>query len=574
MPYQSRSAMTGTTHDEGGAMASRLVEVQSLIEDRFLAAGDVLCHAVDGIGTLIAGLDQLIEAMDLTTIAATTADLNLAAAKLTALPGAQSKRRTVIEFLLDQRETLVGKIAEMRRSLSYMRAFSINIKITASGISTSDAEFGLVAHDISQCIEAGGQEILGLEADTSALTTELQKALADGAVLDERCHELIPAIPNELGASSVVIDRHYHEVAAAAEAAGNVARDVRSKVGRVLGALQIGDSTSQRVDHAQATLGILARYQAGLSPRQCDRLGEFIHTLLSAQLTATVDDFTHNVAEIETSMAALIGNLSDLLRLRDAAYGRAAGEKDGFLRALSRQIEVALALVIEIEAADRVAADTGTLVAAAANNLAARVTSIQAIKTDVSFMAINTTLSSNRVGEIGRPLRVVAVELSQHGGHLESSAAECIGVLDKVVRSATELAGGAAREGGSQPDTEAAAKALSAASARIRSAGDRTETGIAVLANQGEALLGSLGQFSNHFDLSKDIEEPLRAAATRLAALGLASMAATDDISEPLRALLTELGNLYTMEQERAVHAQMTKSWGIGPLVSRPLATI
>ena len=566
MTSQPLAAVAGLTHPDSQALGSRLIAVQALIEGKFLAAGEVLCQAVDGIGSLIAGLDRLIEALDPATTAATTVDLGFAATKLSALPAAQSKRRHVIEYLLGLRAPLERCIAEMQRSLSYMRAYSINIKITASAIATGDPEFGLFAHEISQCIEAGGQEIRGLEADVTALQAELHKAQAHGATLEARCNELIPAIPDELSASSAVIGQHHDKVAGAAETARRLANDVQAKVGRVLGALQIGDSTSQRIDHVQLGLGMLARSQAGLPSEQAEWLGSMMHPLLAAQLTATMEDFSHNVAEINTSMASLVGDLSELLRLRDAAHGRAGDEKDGLLRRLGRQIELALALVLEIEAADRVATDTGTLVAEAANNLAARVAAIQAIKADVNYMAINTTLRSRRVGEAGHPLRVVAVELGQHGGDLETSAAECVTVLDKLIVSAAELGDDKNAEPGGETETRAAARVLSNAFARIHNAGDRTEADVAALANQGQALLDSLDRFASRFDLPGEIGDTLDAVAAALDTLGSPSMPNNDDMAEPLRALSAEIHSLYTMTKERTVHEQMVASLGIRPL--------
>ncbi len=574
MKHQPLAAVAGIAQHEGLALAERLVAVQGLIEGKFLAAGEVLCQAIDGIGGLIAGLDGVIEALDPATTVATTADLGFAAEKLLALPTAQFKRRQAVEYLLGHRQSLARCIAEMQRSLSYMRAYSINIKITASAISTGDPEFGLFAHEISQCIESGGVEIHGLETDIEALESELHKAQAHGAILEGRCNELIPAVPDELSASSAVIGQHHHKVASAAEAARRLASDVQTKVGRVLSALQIGDSTSQRIDHIQLGIRMLARAQAGLSPDQGERLGGMVHSLLAAQLTATMEDFTENVVAINAGMAALVDDLSELLRLRDAAYGRAEGEKDGFLRQLGRQIELALGLVMEIEAADRVATDTGTLVAGAANNLAARVASIQAIKADVNYMAINTTLRSRRVGEAGQPLRVVAVELGQHGGDLERSAAECVTVLDKLIRSATELGDDRSAEPDGETETRAAARALSAASARIHNAGDRTETDIATLADQGEALLGSLKRFSTRFDLPGEVGDTLDAVATDLAVLGSPTLPGNDDVAAPLRALLAELAALYTMAKERAVHEQLVEFWGINPLEPCLSATV
>jgi hypothetical protein len=570
----SQSAtVSGLLHRPQGrepGVSAQLENARGVIEGNFLAAGDVLSQAVDGIGAMITALDELMETLDPATIRATTLDLSTAGASLLALPGKQATRRATIEHLGQQRVALYGCIFDMRRSLEYMGAFAINIKIAASAIVSADADFGLFAQDISKCIKQGREELDMLFADVAALQRELQKAVTNGTLLERRCEALIPAIPDELDASARVMSDHQQSVAAAAGDAGSLARDVRGKVGQILVALQIGDTTRQRIEHIQAGLGMAAERRAELSAEQTDRVAAHLHALLAAQLAATVEDFGHQAAEINQSMTGLAEDLSKLLRLRDLAYGQGAGEADGFLRKLERRVEQALGLVLEIEGADRVALETGTAVAKAARDLTARVAAIQAVKANVYYMAVNTTLKATRIGEAGRPLSVIAVELHRHSGLLEASAAECLNVLESLAGSAATLLDDPAASG-AEDETQAAAKALSAASLRIRAAGDRTEGDITVLAQQGETLQHLLHQPAR-LSLQSDISAALDEAAATLANLGADAGACDEDVAAPLSGVLARLSALYTMAQERTVHRPFVEGWGIDASEVQPEA--
>ena len=559
MTHQLLAAAAGARPTDSLALERQLGVAQGLIEGKFLAAGGVLCQAVEGIAGFMAGLDRLITALDPAMIAATTDDLGCAAATLSALPSAQAERRGLVQALLGHGRSFAQSITDMQGSLSYMRAFSTNIRITAAAISTSDPEFGLFAQDITERIEAGSQALHGLKTDVASLVAALHTAQSEGAAVEERCAALIPAIPDELTASAAMIGQHHQTVAGAAEAARRVAGHVHAKVGAVLAALQIGDSTSQRIDHVRIGLRMLAQAEAELPPGQGGGLRGPAHALLTAQLAAAMAEFMQNVDQINDSMAALVGDLNELLQLRAAAYGRGAGVDDGLLSSLGRQIELALSLVMEIEAADRAATDTAAAVAKAAGHLASQVSSIQSVKADVNYMALNTILRSNRVGEAGRPLRFVAGELGLHAGQLETSAAACVATLDKLTGCAAELGEGATTPG-DETAAQMATRSLDAAFLRIRGAGEQTETDVAALARQSGALHDSLTQFSANFDLQGEIVDMIDATASGMAP-GLPAGSDGDAAVGALQAWLAELRLLYTMAQERGVHDDMAASW-------------
>jgi hypothetical protein len=58
------------------------------------------------------------------------------------------------------------------------------------------------------------------------------------------------------------------------------------------------------------------------------------------------------------------------------------------------------------------------------------------MRADVQMMALNTTLKCSRIGETGKPLGVIAVELRAHAGHLETSAARTLTSLEGLSASA------------------------------------------------------------------------------------------------------------------------------------------
>ena len=137
------------------ALAARLEETKRAIEEKFLAAGEMLSQAIGGIDALVKSLDKLADTLNSDTVAATTSDLRAAAEKLNALPAAHVARLAAIANLGRCRGNLAEQISDMHCSLAYMRAYTVNIKIVASGIGDNAGEFELFAKDIaaSNCIK-------------------------------------------------------------------------------------------------------------------------------------------------------------------------------------------------------------------------------------------------------------------------------------------------------------------------------------------------------------------------------------------------------------------------------------
>lgn len=530
-------------------VGARLESARRVVEGRFLRAGEVLGQAVEGVGVLIASLDKLTKTLDPATVNATTSELNAAAATLFDLPQQHAARRQVIQKIRDRGDALAACIEDMRRNLAYLRVFAINIKITAGGIAAAGTEFGMFSQEIYDRIELGRTQLQAFDAELGGLQDGLAIALGREAELAEHCAGLLPAVPDGLIASSADMTAHHERVSRAAADVAALARAVQKKVGSALAALQVGDSTRQRIEHTQQGLEMLAGV-GGLDGDQHARLEAFVHGLLAAQLRATAADFHRDVARIGQNMAGIATDASEILRLRDVAFGR-ADNGQGFLKRMEGHVAQALDLVDHLDRAGQRAAALGATAATAAADLSTRIAGLQQIKTDVQQMALNTTLKCSRIGDTGKPLAVIAVELRLHAGHLETSAQDALAALTDLSESAASLS---AETDDGTPAEAGAAASLSGAAGRLRDAADSVESDLADLARQGEAVVGSLRQAAQRLDLQQEIGVVLEEAAEALAELAGAEAPRTDDLAAPLADLLARMAKTYTMASEREVH--------------------
>ncbi|WP_304169303.1 hypothetical protein [Phenylobacterium aquaticum] len=543
-------------------VTGRLEAARRVVEGRFLEAGEVLAQAVDGVGKLISSLDNLTKTLDPATVEATAAELKTAAASLLTLPERHSGRRDVVARLARRGDDLAGCIEDMKRNLAYLRVFAINIKITAGGVAAAGTEFGLFAQEICDCIELGRTQLATFDRDLRTLSGELKTAFSHEQGLAERCNSLLPKVPDGLASSAEALTAHHVQVSRAAAEVGALARAVHKKVGAALAALQIGDITRQRIEHVQQGLEALDEV-TGLAPEPRARLEAFIHGLMAAQLRAAGADFHRDVARIGTSMSGMAADASEILRLRDLAFGRADNGTGGFLGQLETHVAQAVDLVGEVERADTAAGQTGAAAAAAVGDLSAQIAGLQAIKTDVQQMALNTTLKCSRIGETGKPLAVIAVELRTQAGHLEITAHQALAALQGLAADAGGLGDGTGVETG-------AGQALSDAAARLRGANKSVEADLISLARQGETVVEALRRAATRLDFQREIGATLDEAADVLDDMAGDETPWTDDLIEVLGPLLARIAKTYTMAQERETQRQATQHLDLDAVIEAP----
>lgn len=545
-----------------GDVGARLEAARGAIEGRFLEVGDVLSTVVDGMNALIGALDRMREGISGGEVSAATRQLGEASSTLKSLPDMLRERRERLGQLVKVGDALSERIDEMRQHLAYLRVFGVNIKITSGGIVAAGPEFAIFAQEICDCIELGRGQLDTFRADLSGLDTALRGALVQEDALGRRCEDLLPAVPDALSGQAEAVAAHQARIGEITEQVAGLAREVRKKIGAALAALQIGDITRQRIEHVQLGLRLLASPQvAALQPEPRDRLTGFMNRLLAAQLAATIEDFHRDVSRIGDNVGAIALDAGEILKLRDHAQGRSAGGETSFLRGLEASVGQAFALVDDIDAGERQAEQVGQAAAQSAQDLSAQIAAIQNMRADVQMMALNTTLKCSRIGETGKPLGVIAVELRQHATHLETSAARTLTALESLAASAEGQAAQARGAGGAAQ----ASAALRDAVDRIRTTGDAVEGDLADAARQGGEVVDMLRRAAARFDFQRQIGVFLDQGADALAREAGPEDAPLGDVMAVLSPMLADMARAYTMAQEREVHAALTA--GLGEVV-------
>lgn len=538
-----------TGEQEDGAVqplaviSEKLEAARILIEGRFSDVGGRLAGSLDMVSNLIASLDHLGAALNADAVARTTQDLMSTAEGLTALPQAQHERVDRLTRLRDAGEALSNHIGEMRQTLRYLRAFALNVKVTAGSIIGGSGEFAVFADQMCSQLNLGGVELDELAEELQRLGRQLGEALEFEQTLGEKYQTVIPTIPERLATDAQAIAAHHARTSEVAATVARIARDIQMKVAKALTALQIGDITRQRIEHVQQGLALTDRIlgEADLSPEARTRARRRLVHMLAEQMADTATHFETEAAKVMHSLSGMAQDTGRILVFQDLGQGQGSGG----LRDLDASLGQAGVLVEDVgsamDNANRITRDTARAVEA----LTRRVGAIQGVKRDIQQLAINSSLRCNRLGEFGKPLNVIAVELSVHTGQLETSA-------DHTLSSLTALAELAGQDGGIDAID---GRRLDGVRSRVRQAAEVIEHDMDDLSVRGAETARSLDLATQQLGLKEDLGDALHTAAIALAEEAGPVVDDLTDIAGLVGAAMDEIGRCYTMARERTIHA-------------------
>ncbi|MEO3387225.1 chemotaxis protein [Mesorhizobium sp. CAU 1741] len=537
----SLQAISGQSPEQDFKVTGRLEQARSRLEERFLEGGAVLAGALDSVSDMVKSLDQVTAALGNDTVDSTVADLSRTTEQLLELPALHATRQENMRKLTALGITLQTHVDEMLETLRYLRTFAVTVKITGAGAS----EFAGFADEMLGKIQSGRNQVDGFASRLAQLLEQVRAAVSFGQDLRKQYDGIVPGVTRDLAADAAKMGDYHTRVRTVAASLGELVRQVQGKVAKTLSALQIGDMTRQRVEHVQAGLGLLAGARAdGPVDGEAAML-----RLLGAQMEDLVDEFNDGCGTVTSSLAGLAGDIKEVLALGKQARGNTNGG-DNFLRALETSVGVARKLVGRIEIAGQRTDEVSRSAATTARELSDAVDSIRTIKTEIQYMAINTSLRCSRMGEAGKPMNVVASELRVFANQMEVVSGRILEGLAALGAAASEL-------GADDADaTSGLGEALDNALANIREAGERMEADLKTMAAKGEHLGREVGSSVSRLDFTRELGEVLESCTLSLATEAAESVSgeAGDDISPAVLTLSEQLFKTYTMARERQVH--------------------
>ncbi len=551
MAHAATSRKFATSAD---SFVDRLEGARLQIEQRFLDGGAVLITVTEALAKLVGLLEHIGNSLKEENAAEATGRLLQTVELLHELPPAEVRRQDCVASIGRTGRLLAEHVLSMEETLRYLRTFAATAKIAGARI----PDFSSFASEIVERIEFASKEVRALSLQIRSLEAQIESAAASedsslGQYLDG-----IPSIAKRLMSNAEEIQVQRRNLSELADSVSGLARKIQNKVAHTLSAMQIGDITRQRVEHCQAVHSITEAYLAseasGLSAADRQRLLELAMTLNFELLNETTKGFDRETVKIVENIRSFSGDIRTLLDLYQTMMAQSGDDGRSPINALRGDLSAARGVVDRIDAAatgaNRLSEKTSEMV----KELTTSILTIQLVRRDIQYMALNTNLRCGKLGEEGRAINVVAGELRSFASLLDEDAEKILTGLGTLETQATGLKDW--RQATEREETSGPGAHIDAALLHITEAGASMDTNVRELRRCGEDMTSQVAEIVNSLDFRAGIGETLASCAQEA---GQARRAVKDlkGLETPLAGLSERIFKIYTMAAEREIHASV-----------------
>lgn len=520
------------------------------LDDRFVQAGTALANTYEIVERLIASLEGVANALDREEADAAIANMQSIADRLARLPGIQKARQGDLDAISQATLMLRNDVARIHRVLSFLRICGLNIKIVAAG----GEEFSGFADNMFARLDLGEGQLAGFDRETKRLVSKVTHMIGVERQLSTECAKVIPHVPKKLAENALALQRHQSDTADLARRIAEVAREIRSKVGAALGAIQIGDITRQRLEHVAAGIATLRTVIAERDMRasqEADALHAQAAALFAAQVGDTLEHFRREAHTLTRSLRGIAPDASRLLALKQGDGGLDRDNRD-FLRRLEQDIVEIETVTQQLRRADEETDRLGSATHDIAKELAERLKSVRKVQSDVEQMAWNTGLRCRRMGDDGLALAAIAAEVRQFATNLETVTKQISETFAELTAAAVSI-----RQRQEAGGTIDAGRALAESLASVRAGGERMRQNLTSLDVDAARAISMLRESTGQVDCEAEIGAALAATATQLAAIAADAKNLSAAGEEALADIFGRVARGYTMAREREVHVRV-----------------
>ena len=547
MRHENFDLGSGNTTVARAALAD-LNAIASELDACFVPVGKALLTLVETVDSVAHGLSEVRCAiMDEATERAID-DLGVATKCLLATPALQAHRRNCFAELRTKIAMLNGLSADLDRVLHMLQFYSLNVKIAAGGA----AEFVDFADEMRAQLGEGRSQLAHFGSTVAKLVNELLDMSVVDHQLASECGKLIPSVPDQLSAAADSLRQQRVQVARVVEAGEQTARSIKATIGEALAAIQVGDSTRQRIEHVAYACEQLDGV-SGLDDQIRQESEAQLAALCVAQIEAISADFVNDVRKLLTSLQNLLPNTKRLLesiRNQDSIVESAA-----LVGRLGTNIAESATLTDRLQVANVEAeAILGTVVTTIAD-LSTRVEHVRDLGIEVGYMSVNANLRCRRERAISQPVSVIAREIKAHSRIIDEISGTFVGVAEELAAISRRMSEG---EGGSHFDVQ---ESLGKSHEALKQASVRSERGVEKVSLDCGGLADHL--HSTIINLSESLETITQLDRVRDTLKPIAALAQPgriEDEDHPLHAVLHRIYSCYTMAQERLIHARFSST--------------
>ena len=539
----------------GDDVIDRLEGARLQIEQRFLDGGAILITVTEVLAKLVSLLEEIGSSLKEENAAEATAQLLQTVDLLNKLPPAEVRRQECVVSIGQTGRLLATQVLSMEETLRYLRTFAATAKIAGARI----PDFSSFASEIVERIEFATGEVKALSGQIHVLEGGIKSAAAseDGSLghyLDD-----IPSIVQRLLSNAEEIQTQRRGLSTLADTVAGLARRIQNKVAHTLSAMQIGDITRQRVEHCQAVYSIADAYLASqsslnLSATDRNRITALTTTLVFELLSETTDGFNRETAKIVDNIRSFRDDIGSLLDLYQTMMSQSGQDGRSPINSLRGDLSAARAVVDRIDVAAAGATRLSDKTSEMVKELTTSILTIQLVRRDIQYMALNTNLRCGKLGEEGRAINVVAGELRSFASLLDEDAEKILVGLGKLEGQTAGLKDW--RQSNEQDDSAGSGAHIDAALLHITEAGASMDVNVKELRRCGEDMSSKVAEAVNSLDFRAGIGETL-ASCTEEAGRDYCTIKDLIGLEAPVAAISERIAKIYTMAAEREIHASV-----------------
>jgi methyl-accepting chemotaxis protein len=529
-------------------ITSSLEGARVQIEQRFLDGGAVMVSVLDVFTRLMAALEQIGNSLNETEAEKARSELLGTARLLDALPAAQTARQERLVALCTIGRSLAAHIVSMEETLRYLRTFAMTAKIAGAGI----PDFADFASEIAERIQFATKEVQALSERINTLGAMIASGADAGSGSLDKFEDAIPVISRSLVKNAEEIQSQRRSIAAIAAKVTELARKVQGRMAGTLSSLQIGDITRQRIEHCQSAFSIAEEHVAstGLGEHERRMVSLMVTKLVEHQLSDIVGHFDQESGKIVGNIRSFSADVAALMSLYQTMIPEGDGDQAGAMHTLQASLEDAQGVASRITAAVAKANTLSAGTGAVAQELGTGVETIQLVRSDIHYMALNTNLRCSRLGEEGRAINVVTGELRAFSQKLDESADAILEDLENLKVHATALSGASST---AEP-TPCIAENIEGALTSVKTARATMDANMDALRECGQEISIKVTRAVAGLDFNAGIGETLADCAQR-ASLALTEEPDCSGLHDILNGISAAISKTYTMKEERDIHA-------------------
>lgn len=553
--------------------AARLLRGASRsIEDSFVGVGGRLESAIDILHRL--GQTFIDVRLDLASddlITATKAMQNVAE-RISALTVNAGTVPQALQEITDLTMAVGQRLQEMLKAVKAVDVLAVNAKIAAAGISSRSEEFMSFADEIGVALKVAGSNLADFRTELDGVTGTLLSATKSQAALRQYQMDAAATVPQSLRLSINTISDRNAEAGSTVAVIERKSDEITRQVGIAVSALQIGDTTRQRIEHVEFAIDVLREllndgHQSGngktdsIFTRGAPLEEAFRHGLAHrmaqlqvAQLIDTAQELDVQSQRIQDVLSALTRDAREMVTLARRSYGTGNPAEGTFLDELSNRVGQANELLSGLTDAQHDADGVVSSVMAATSSLTQHMRSIQSLESDIRLMGLNTTLKCSRLGTEGRSLAVIAQELRSCSNITASEAAAIMELLTDVAAIGDRLT--SRGNDGQIEEMRSIQDMMHGSIDRLNSVGRALTTALTTLSEDAEGVVTLLDEALTTINAHHTLSENLTECGMQLQPI--ADLPAETELSgsELLSELHQALSQSYTMARERDVHAR------------------